>query len=106
MLRCTVERANKGPPAHILARMSPLRRHWDRVSRSNVSEVGYVGLVKRKLGWKLKNPHAWKVEIGKDEDQPHLDTLEEEVRKENLKRRQRNEGRSPPPMSAQDPTCV
>ena len=29
-----------------------------------VSEVGYIGMLKRKLGIKLKNPDAWKREHG------------------------------------------
>jgi len=33
------------------------------VSKS-VSEVGYIGMLKRKLGIKLKNPDAWKRENG------------------------------------------
>ena len=33
------------------------------VSKS-VSEVGYIGMLKRKLGMKLKNPDAWKREGG------------------------------------------
>ena len=33
------------------------------VSKS-VSEVGYIGMLKRKLGIKLKNPDAWKRERG------------------------------------------
>jgi len=48
---------NKGPPAHILARMTPAQRQMDKVSRS-VSDVGYVARVKRKLGVKLRNPDA------------------------------------------------
>jgi len=33
------------------------------VSKS-VSEVGYIGMLKRKLGIKLKDPDAWKREHG------------------------------------------
>ena len=33
------------------------------VSKS-VSEVGYIGMLKRKLGMKMKNPDAWKREHG------------------------------------------
>jgi hypothetical protein len=33
------------------------------VSKS-VSEVGYIGMLKRELGMKLKNPDAWKREHG------------------------------------------
>ena len=87
----TVRRRNKQPPGHIYDQMSPQRRHWDQVSRSSVSEVGYVGWVKRKLGFRLRDPDAWKVEIGKDEDQPRLDAAELEIRKENIRRRRHEE---------------
>lgn len=83
----TLRRARKGPPAHVLVRMSPLRRYYDKVARSSVSEVGYVGWVKKKLGFKLSNPDPYAVENGREEDQPRLDAVEEEIRKENLRRR-------------------
>ncbi|TCD70884.1 hypothetical protein EIP91_001192 [Steccherinum ochraceum] len=86
VLRRTVFRARAGPPAHILSKMTPLQKRMDKVSRSSVSEVGYVGMVKRKLGWKLKNPNAWKVEIGKKEDTARMDALAAEIRQENEKR--------------------
>ena len=91
ILACTVKRANKGPPAHVLVRMFPLRRHLDRVSRSSVSEVGYIRMAKRRFGWKLKDLDVWKVEVGKDEDQPRSEAFEQEVMEESLKRRQREE---------------
>ena len=83
----TIYRRQQGPPAHILAKMTPEERHLDRVSRSSVSEVGYVGMVKRKLGWKLRNPEAWKAEDGKEEDWPLLDAMEEEIRQKNREKR-------------------
>jgi hypothetical protein len=58
----------------------------DKVSRS-VSEVGYVGMIKRRLGWKLKNPEAWKAEIGSPENKQDLDQASEAIRQENLRRR-------------------
>ncbi|KAK7033169.1 hypothetical protein R3P38DRAFT_2921146 [Favolaschia claudopus] len=54
ILRCTIERARKGPPAHVLAKMTPAQRHDDHVIRG-VSEVGYVGMVKRRMGMKLRD---------------------------------------------------
>ena len=90
----TLRRARSAPPPHVLAKMGPRRRHLDAVARSNVSEVGYVGWAKRQLGYKLRDPDAWKVEIGKDEDQPRLDALEEDIRKENKRRRAMSEGSS------------
>ena len=82
----TIFRARTGPPAHILSKMTPSQRHLDNVSRSNVSEVGYVGMAKRKLGWKLRNPDAWKVENGKEENREYLDAMAVEIRQENERR--------------------
>ena len=56
VLSCTLHRRRRTPPAHVLRMMTPERRQMDRIVRS-VSEVGYVGLIKRRLGFKLKTPH-------------------------------------------------
>ncbi|THG98809.1 hypothetical protein EW026_g3451 [Hermanssonia centrifuga] len=82
----TIARRNKRPPAHILARMTEKQKRWDKITR-NVSEVGYVAYVKQKLGFKLRNPEAWKAELGKPEDQPRLDAMEEEIRRQNIAKR-------------------
>jgi hypothetical protein len=68
VLPCTIRRRRKGPPAHVLRTMTPEQQRMDKIARS-VSEVGYVGLVKKQLGFKLRNPEAWKVEIGTEEQQ-------------------------------------
>lgn len=83
----TIRRRNQGPPAHILARMTSEQRHMDKVVR-HVSEVGYVGQVKRKLGFRLRDPEAWKVEIGRKEDKKRLDAMLEMVTNENERRRE------------------
>ena len=44
-------------------RMSEKERMVWWVSKS-VSEVGYIGMLKRRLGIKLKDPDAWKREDG------------------------------------------
>jgi len=85
ILRRTILRQNKGPPAHVLAMMTPEQRKMDKIARS-VSEVGYVAQVKRKLGFKLRNPDDWKVEIGAPEDKERLDRLSEEIRQESARR--------------------
>lgn len=54
ILRCTLARKRKGPPAHVLVHMSPEDRHADKVVRA-VGEVGYVGMVKRRMGMKLRD---------------------------------------------------
>ncbi|KAF7376042.1 hypothetical protein MSAN_00019000 [Mycena sanguinolenta] len=75
ILRCTIERARKGPPAHVLARMTPAERHADRIVRG-VGEVGYVGMVKRRMGVKLRDGGKGLArENGKDLDGERLERL-------------------------------
>ena len=84
----TIRRRNKGPPAHILAKMTKEERRLDKLAR-HVSEVGAVAMAKMKLGHKMKDPDAWKMEMGSPDDKERLDRMECEVRLENSKRRQR-----------------
>ncbi|GJE88826.1 LYR motif-containing protein [Phanerochaete sordida] len=90
VLQRTLNRANKGPPPHVIALMSPRRRYYDKVARSSITEVGYVGKIKKKLGFKLKNPDPFAAEDGKAEDQAKLDALEKQLREENTRRRVRS----------------
>jgi hypothetical protein len=64
--------------------MSPERREMDKISRS-LSEVGYVALVKRRLGFKLKDPEAG-LELGEKENRPLLDQATAFIRAENQRR--------------------
>ena len=78
VLRCTIERRRKGPPAHVLVKMPEWKRKADRVIRS-VSEVGYVGMMKSRMGVKMKNPNLWReLEEGKagDESEPQTTHVE------------------------------
>ncbi|KAG6821305.1 hypothetical protein H0H93_000166 [Arthromyces matolae] len=85
VLRRTVLRSRQGPPAHILSRMTPKQRRMDKIARS-VSEVGYVAMVKKKLGFKLRNPDAWKVELGSPENKKKVDRMVKEIYKESERR--------------------
>lgn len=67
--------------------MTPERRRLDKIAR-HVSEVGYVAMAKMRLGHKLKNPYAWRREIGKPKDMKRLDQMLEKVNLENERRRQ------------------
>lgn len=58
VLRATIRRRRKGPPAHILERMSEEERRLDKVARG-VSEVGYVGMVKSQMNRRMKDPTLW-----------------------------------------------
>ncbi|KZT63669.1 hypothetical protein DAEQUDRAFT_699831 [Daedalea quercina L-15889] len=86
VLRRTIRRRAQGPPAHILARMTEEERHMDKAARS-ISEVGYVAMVKRRMGRKLKDPEGWKVEFGRPEEQARLDREASLIAAENERRR-------------------
>jgi len=67
--------------------MTAEERRIDKLAR-HVSEVGSVAMAKRKLGYKLKDPNAWKKEMGSPEDKERLDRMAKEIRLENERRRQ------------------
>ena len=58
-----LKRRRSRPPSLMRYRMSEKDKMTWWVSKS-VSEVGYIGMLKRKLGMKMKNPDAWKREHG------------------------------------------
>lgn len=86
----------QGPPAHVLAQMTPEERRADKIVRGP-GEAGYTAAVKVNMGRKLKNKELWRMEDGKEEWE-RLEGMEEEVREENRRRRsvsgQRAEGGS------------
>lgn len=90
VLKKTVRRARKGPPAHVLCLMTEEEKHLDKVSRTT-SEVGYAAQAKIKLGWKLKNPEKWKLENGKEENLAWVREIERRVQVANLEKRRRAE---------------
>jgi hypothetical protein len=61
-------------------------RRVDQVARSSVSEAGYVGLVKRRLGSGLRDPKLWKAEGGW-EDKARVDQMMRGVEEKNERRR-------------------
>ncbi|KAG6891381.1 hypothetical protein C0992_008092 [Termitomyces sp. T32_za158] len=89
VLRRTILRRRKGPPAHVLALLTPEQRKMDKVVR-NVSEVGYVAQIKRKLGFKLRRPNAWKAEIGSPKDEERLNRMVTKVLDESERRAERS----------------
>ena len=84
ILKSTLRRQRKGPPAHILAKMSPERRRMDKIARS-LSEVGYVALVKRRLGMRLRDPEAG-LELGEKKNRSLLNHASRMLKEENRKR--------------------
>ncbi|RPD62662.1 hypothetical protein L226DRAFT_458933 [Lentinus tigrinus ALCF2SS1-7] len=81
-----MKRMRQGPPPHVLAMMTDEQRRMDRIARG-ASEVGYVGQVKRRLGFRLKDGEAGKVEMGQPENREALDRLAEQIALENERRR-------------------
>ncbi|KAF9528710.1 hypothetical protein CPB83DRAFT_309370 [Crepidotus variabilis] len=86
-----IRRLRRGPPAHVLERMTPKQRAMDKIARSGI-EVGYVALVKSRLGMKLKDPDT-ALEQGQKVNQHLLDEARDVIRKEN-DRRMREEAKS------------
>ena len=87
ILRKTLERASKGPPAHVLSKMTEEEKRLDRIARSSVSKVGYVGYAKMKLGWKMKRD-PFKAEDGPNRSQRRLTEAEKKIMEENQRRRE------------------
>ena len=81
----TLRRKRGAPPPHVLARMTDEQKALDKVARG-VSNVGYTGMVKHRLGAKSKE-ESWNVEDGGAEEQARLDELERSVMAENARRR-------------------
>ncbi|KAJ7067837.1 hypothetical protein C8F01DRAFT_1049494 [Mycena amicta] len=54
IVKDTLKRKRQQPPPHLLSHMTPEERHKDRVARG-VGEVGYVGMIKRRMGFKLRD---------------------------------------------------
>ena len=72
--------------------MTPLQKHYDKVARSSVSETGYVGMVKRRLGWRVRDEKRRMEEERELENvSPGTRRMEEEVRRENGRRRRESE---------------
>lgn len=56
-----LQRARQRPPAHILEKMNDRQKEIDRIKRLP-GEAGYVGMIKRMAGMKLKDTETWKLE--------------------------------------------
>ncbi|KAI9448814.1 hypothetical protein BJY52DRAFT_1310440 [Lactarius psammicola] len=85
VLMATRRRERLGFPAHVLARWSPKERKANLLARHSVGEVGYVGQVKRALGYKIP-PEEDRVDEASRE---RLGALAEELRRVNQSRRAR-----------------
>ncbi|KAI6015081.1 hypothetical protein F5J12DRAFT_717170, partial [Pisolithus orientalis] len=88
-LELTITRMRQGPPAHVLAKMTPEQRKFYRIGLGP-SEGGYAAAVKLKLGMKLRKPNLSKLEGGRTENQATLRAKENDIMAEN-ERRQRSD---------------
>ncbi|KAK0238748.1 hypothetical protein EDD85DRAFT_519186 [Armillaria nabsnona] len=102
VLMATLRRGRKGPPADALVRMTSQQREDDRVSRGGIGEVGYLGKVKARIGWRLSRKdgetrttedgrtETWSIEDGAwidVEKEKQLQVIAEELEQENERRR-------------------
>jgi hypothetical protein len=85
VLSATRRRSCLGFPAHVLARWAPAVRKSDLLARRSASEVGYVGQMKRALGYGIR-PAEDRVDEATRE---RLDRLAEELRRSNWSCRER-----------------
>ncbi|KAK7471031.1 hypothetical protein VKT23_002446 [Stygiomarasmius scandens] len=97
----TLKRRRKGLPAHVWDKLSDKERRAQLIIQRSASEVGYVGMLKKERGWKLKEPtdkvegKSWSVEEGRwisKEDDETLEAALREIQKENSRRRAMREG--------------
>ncbi|PPQ89941.1 hypothetical protein CVT25_009996 [Psilocybe cyanescens] len=76
MTKNALKRKRGTPPSWVIAAMSTKRRNMDKVLRS-LSNVGYIALVKHRLGSKLKESSS-----GRNRAEPLLDLTTEIIRTE------------------------
>jgi hypothetical protein len=85
-----LRRKRKSMPAHILATSSEKARRYDRIVRS-VSEVGYVGMVKERVGHGSQKGKWRLYEEGLKRNRRRLETTAERIQKLNEQRRAKAE---------------
>jgi len=85
VILATRRRSCLGFPAHVLVRWSPEARKANLLARRSIGEVGYVGQVKRALGYRIP-PEDAQVD---DATRQRLDHLTGKIRRSNQSRRDR-----------------
>jgi hypothetical protein len=83
VLSATRHRSRLGFPASVLARWTPEARKANLLARRSVGLVGYVGQVKRKLGYNVPSEEVQEDKVTREA----LDNLTETIRKTNQSRR-------------------
>ena len=77
------DRRKLGYPAPVMNRWSPEKRRRMLIVRRSVSQVGYVGMLKRQMGWKIRPLE----DQYSPEEYARLKKSELAIRRENIKRR-------------------
>ncbi|KAF9442116.1 hypothetical protein P691DRAFT_739227 [Macrolepiota fuliginosa MF-IS2] len=80
-----LRKLRKGPPASVLSKMTTRQRLLDKIAR-NPSEVGFVAIVKQRLGRGMRNPKARFVEDS-CRKRLKLDKIAQDIRKDNARKR-------------------
>jgi hypothetical protein len=79
-------------PAHIRSVSNARKIRMDHIARS-VSEVGYVAMVKERLGRGMKDEFKWRTfEEGRPENQQWLDDAARLIEEQNMEKRTRSQG--------------
>ncbi|KAJ7588051.1 hypothetical protein C8J56DRAFT_940790 [Mycena floridula] len=66
ILPVTLKRARQRPTAHVLSLMTEQQKKEDELMRQNVTEVGYLGVLKARHGWKVHQGRSWGLEAKKE----------------------------------------
>ncbi|KAG6333597.1 hypothetical protein ID866_5497 [Astraeus odoratus] len=82
----TLRRMKKGPPTHILEKMTPEQLKLYRISLGP-AEGGYTAAVKLKQGMKLRKAGLWRLEGGQEQNQTEVEQRQNEIMAENERRR-------------------
>jgi hypothetical protein len=88
----TIRRRRSAPPAHIQELMTPKQQLVDRALRE-VSEGGWSGAIKARMGVHMHTPERWKAEGGWEDEKVkrRLDDMEREIQAENERRRKHSQ---------------
>lgn len=84
VLEATLRRRRLGYPAHVSARWSEQQKREMEIVRRSASKVGYVAMLKRKMGWGIAEEKELSGEV-----KERVELMEAEVTKETMKRRER-----------------
>jgi hypothetical protein len=100
VLKRTLERGRKGLPPPVWDKLPDKTRKEQLIMIRSISEVGYVGALKKRKGWKLREPKdkvegkTWNVEDGEwfsVEETKRLNAESRRIERVNKRRRRKTE---------------